>query len=135
MTIQISGDAEAAALRDVEAFTDHLCAACAGVGRMGELPQLSERRAELVADHSPAAALMLLLDNGQKASTHEVARQTLRDWYLMLPEVKAYTARIDEQIRRENDDSEAHDRRQRDQQFARVMELPVFPSLRMRREQ
>ena len=128
--IEISGDAEAAVLRDVETFTDELAVACRGVGRMGELRQLSEIAAERVADHSPAAALLLLLDNGQKQATHEIARQALRDWFLMLPDVKASACRRDEQIRRENEDADAQDQREREEQFARVMDLPAFPSLR-----
>lgn len=127
---EISGDAESAVLRDVERFSDELCAACLGVGRMGELAQLSEYQAERFADHSPAAALMLLLDNGQRHETHEVARQALRDWFVSLPSVKVYACRLDEQIRRENEAAEAQDERERKEQFARVMDWPVFPSLR-----
>lgn len=123
----ISADAEAAVLRDVERFSDELCVACGGVGRMGELPSLSEEKADRTASHSPAAALMLLLDDGQKRETHEIARRALRDWYLSLPDTKAYAETLTEQIDRENAEADEQDHRLRKNDLYASLGLPPVP--------
>ncbi|NBW08294.1 MAG: hypothetical protein EBR82_09725 [Caulobacteraceae bacterium] len=126
----ISGDAEAAVLRDVERLADVLYAECAGSGSIPERRQVGDVMALAIAERSTPDGLALAFDRGQRAEIRLLALDTVLDKLLGLPEMRAYGARLDEQIRRENEAAEEQHRRDLQAQFARVMHMPAFPELK-----
>lgn len=128
----ISGDAEAAVLRDVEKVMDLLCAECIGSGRIPERRQVGDVMALAIAERSMPDGLALAFDRGQRADVRLLALDTVLDKLLGLPEMRAYGSRLDAQICRENEQAELQDHSEFRDQLNRAMGYPMetFPSLK-----
>ena len=128
----ISGDAEAAVLRDVRMVLDELLAECRGSGRIVERAQVSEAMGLAIADRSFPDGMALVFDRGQKPAIRLMVLDRLLERLLEQPDVHA--AAVSEQIALEERAlaDERQDRREHQEQFDRLMGRPVqmFPSLR-----